>query len=709
MGALLQDEGAFHRRQYLAGDHFHFFRVGLVVQQQNEFVTAHPAGDVAGADGVTEAARHFHQHLVTGLVAEGVVDGLVAVQVDVEHGHRRFVGQACIEFFGEILAVGQAGQGVVLRGAAQLGFQPFALDVLRQQARQHVGQLTNQGVALEGLGGEEQQGRERFGVRAILDGGEQGGLQAQLFHLVARREFRHAGREAAHPQFVPLGEHHGLGRVAQQDGLVAQSLEHGLYRRHAPFFPDAHPRAFAGGADVNAAHPVQGFADEPDHAPEHHRFVLAAVVLNELDDVGFQPQQQVLVGLAGHVTAHAAVADQPFLGEGPAILFDLDFIEYRLTRQRQGEELVALGQHAEFEVADAPALHQGFLQPAPAGIGILQQGLACLLQVLGPDLGGFFGDTLFAAGRGRAFALAAGLAGIVGQLLGQLHLAGPGDVDGGQVPEAVAAHVACPVLQFVRNLAGDLADAEIRAQLPVPVGAQLGQCVVFVAFRGQLVLAVLALADVLRHAGQPHHVAVFVHVGRAHPAHPDDIAAVLHVAEFQVDALVSGQRMTVLLLKAFLVLGMHADEEGLLRDGAVGLFQSEHVRGAITHVNAAGLLVPHPGADVRQPLGQAVLGLQFGQLAVDALLLAQVLGGVEQGVGKQGQGKQGNRRHVEEIARHPFRIEPPAQHDEHGHRAGQHEQQQTPAQGAQVCIESRQGRGGHVRTLRETGAGRRTP
>ena len=100
MGAFLQDEGALGGCQHLAGDVFHLLRVVLVEQHQNELVTAHSAGDVAGTNGVLEAARHLHQHLVTGLVAQRVIDGLVAVQVDVEHGQRLLVFQLLFQSLG---------------------------------------------------------------------------------------------------------------------------------------------------------------------------------------------------------------------------------------------------------------------------------------------------------------------------------------------------------------------------------------------------------------------------------------------------------------------------------------------------------------------------------------------------------------------------------------------------------------------------------
>ena len=63
---------------------------------------------------------------------------------------------------------------------------------------------------------------------------------------------------------------------------------------------------------MQAAGPVQRPADQGDHLAHHDRFVLSLRVelLQQLDDVGLQAQQQVLVVLARHVATHAPVVQQ---------------------------------------------------------------------------------------------------------------------------------------------------------------------------------------------------------------------------------------------------------------------------------------------------------------------------------------------------------------------------------------------------------------
>ena len=60
--------------------------VGLrEVEQDQELVPAVAGEDVLGADAVAEPLRHLPQQLVTGVVAEGLVDRLDPVEVEVEH------------------------------------------------------------------------------------------------------------------------------------------------------------------------------------------------------------------------------------------------------------------------------------------------------------------------------------------------------------------------------------------------------------------------------------------------------------------------------------------------------------------------------------------------------------------------------------------------------------------------------------------------
>ena len=577
----------------------------------------------------------------------------------------------------------------MLRLAAQLCFQALALHVLRHQPRQHADQIHDQRVAFEALRGEEEQDGQHLAL--VHDRGEQGGLQAQLLHLVAGIELGAVAVLAVQPQQGALAKHHGFGRVRQQQHLLAQRRQHLLDGRGAAFLLDGDPRAFRDRAHVQATRPVQRPADQGDHLAHHDRFVLSLCVelLQQLDDVGLQAQQQVLVVLARHVAAHAPVVQQL-----PGLLVD-----DRAPRQRQREQ-ATLGEDAELEVTDAFTPLQGGMQQLPAGMRVLQEHLARLLQVLRQDSRVLLRCLVVPTSGGG---IAVGRTCVIGQLLGQLRLAGPGNVHRRQVPEIVTRDGIGPVTQQVRNLLRDLADPEVRLQLPVPVGTQLGQGQVLGLLVGQLVGGGLALGDVLGHAGDACQLAVLTQLGRAHPAHPDGGGAVLHVPEHQVDAFLPGTLATVLALELFLVLGVHADEEGLLRDRTVLLFQTEHVVAAAAHVDHLRLLIPHPRAHVCQPFGQTVLGLQFLQPAVHGPFGPQVLGRVQQAVGKHREREQRHRCQVHHVGAHPFRVQLAPQNDQQRHGAGQDEHEQPPAQAAQVFIESLQCRCCHVNGLRPGG------
>ena len=81
-----------------------------------------------GADGVLESAGGLHQQFVAGLVADGVVDRLEAVEVDEEHGRAAVAaaaaGQGLPDPLGEQRAVGQVGERVVRGVVLQLRLQP---------------------------------------------------------------------------------------------------------------------------------------------------------------------------------------------------------------------------------------------------------------------------------------------------------------------------------------------------------------------------------------------------------------------------------------------------------------------------------------------------------------------------------------------------------------------------------------------------------
>ncbi len=117
--------------------------------------------------GVLQPAGGLDEQLVAGLVPDGVVDGLEAVQVDEEHG-RAVVGGAAAgerlpDALGEQGAVGQVGERVVLGVVLQLGLQahPFG----------HVAAVEDQAAVVAVDGRLHVQPAAVAGAEAALDAG----------------------------------------------------------------------------------------------------------------------------------------------------------------------------------------------------------------------------------------------------------------------------------------------------------------------------------------------------------------------------------------------------------------------------------------------------------------------------------------------------------------------------------------------------------
>ncbi len=146
-----------------------------------ELVAAEAGGGVPGPDGLLEAAGGLDEQLVTGLVADGVVDGLEAVEVDEEHGGagvaRAAAGEGLADPGGEQGPVGQVGERVVLGVVLQLGLEPDPFGDVPAVEEQAALVAVDGGLDVEPVAGA--------GAEAALDAG--GGL------LVGRR-----GEEAAH-------------------------------------------------------------------------------------------------------------------------------------------------------------------------------------------------------------------------------------------------------------------------------------------------------------------------------------------------------------------------------------------------------------------------------------------------------------------------------------------------------------------------------
>ena len=115
---VVDQHGRGHRRDHLLG---HLLRalvvvVAQVLEDHRELVAAQARHGVGGAHAGREARRDALQQLVAHLVAERVVDGLEAVQVD-EHEREpgvaaRRVDDRLLEAIVEQHAVGQPGEGI---------------------------------------------------------------------------------------------------------------------------------------------------------------------------------------------------------------------------------------------------------------------------------------------------------------------------------------------------------------------------------------------------------------------------------------------------------------------------------------------------------------------------------------------------------------------------------------------------------------------
>ena len=101
--------------------------VAGVLDEHHELVAAHPGHQVP-ADLGREPVGDGLQQLVADVVAEGVVDRLEPVQVEVAHAHLAVrLGQRGVQALEEQGAVGQPGERVVLGLVAQPVLQPMPL------------------------------------------------------------------------------------------------------------------------------------------------------------------------------------------------------------------------------------------------------------------------------------------------------------------------------------------------------------------------------------------------------------------------------------------------------------------------------------------------------------------------------------------------------------------------------------------------------
>lgn len=116
------------------GNPFGAIGIATGVDQQGELVATQTCQLVARLQLMLQPCHHLQDQPVTALVAQGVVDVAEVVQVQVaKRDTTAFVfGQACIEQSLEALAVGDAGQRVLLGKALQGGDQHPSLSHMAQ-------------------------------------------------------------------------------------------------------------------------------------------------------------------------------------------------------------------------------------------------------------------------------------------------------------------------------------------------------------------------------------------------------------------------------------------------------------------------------------------------------------------------------------------------------------------------------------------------
>lgn len=103
---------------------------GDLFEQDDEFVAAHSGGGVQAAQQVAQPVGHGFEELVAGGVAQGIVDHLEAVEIEIEHGvdvtrppARPFEGLA--DAVETQRPIGQIGQGIVEGGEEEFFLGPF--------------------------------------------------------------------------------------------------------------------------------------------------------------------------------------------------------------------------------------------------------------------------------------------------------------------------------------------------------------------------------------------------------------------------------------------------------------------------------------------------------------------------------------------------------------------------------------------------------
>ncbi len=270
---------------------------GAVADDQGrELVSAEPGRGVAVPDRGLEAVGGLDEQFVTGLVADGVVDGLEAVEVDEEHGRAAVggtaAGQGLLDALGEQRAVGQVGERVVLGVVLQLRLEAHAFGhvpaVEDQAAVVAVDRRLDIEPASPALGSAGAGGARTAGPEAALDPG--GGLLDGAGGEEAAHLVHHTAEVLRVDQRGQFGSDQLLGVLAVDTGGGRGDVAEDAVRGgdHDDVAGALHQgaemvlllRQFLGEGDVVEQHDALAHHEGEDHAArgdEHHAVGAAAV------------------------------------------------------------------------------------------------------------------------------------------------------------------------------------------------------------------------------------------------------------------------------------------------------------------------------------------------------------------------------------------------------------------------------------------------
>lgn len=126
--AVTDGEGSLERVYDSLRDEGRGARIGKVSQRERELIAALTGADVDIANATPDSHRDPLEQLVAGVVAQGIVHGFEAIEIDEEHrqhqGAPPCFGQHALNPFAKVRAIRQAGKLVVLCEMAQLVIRP---------------------------------------------------------------------------------------------------------------------------------------------------------------------------------------------------------------------------------------------------------------------------------------------------------------------------------------------------------------------------------------------------------------------------------------------------------------------------------------------------------------------------------------------------------------------------------------------------------